>query len=43
LISDPKTLQYIYHTSGYKYGKHKERIAFSELASGRGLAAAEGT
>jgi hypothetical protein len=42
LISDPKALQHIYHTSGYKYARHKERAAIGGLASGRGLGTAEG-
>jgi hypothetical protein len=42
LISDPKTLQYIYHTSGYKYAKHKERAAVVGLVGGKGLAAVDG-
>ena len=42
LVSDPKTLQYIYHTSGYKYAKHKERSAVVALVGGKGLVAVDG-
>ena len=42
LISDPKALQYIFHTSGYKFPKAKERIPLLRAAFGGGILAAEG-
>ncbi|EKM53348.1 uncharacterized protein PHACADRAFT_124964 [Phanerochaete carnosa HHB-10118-sp] len=41
-ISDPKALQYIYVTSGYRFTKPPDRRALSRLHSGHGLAWAEG-
>ncbi|KAG5338976.1 hypothetical protein C0989_005437 [Termitomyces sp. Mn162] len=42
LISDPKALQYIYQTSGYRFVKQPERREISRLTSGRGIVWAEG-
>ncbi|EKM53350.1 uncharacterized protein PHACADRAFT_259662 [Phanerochaete carnosa HHB-10118-sp] len=41
-ISDPKALQYIYVTSGYRFIKPPDRRALSRLHSGHGLLWAEG-
>ncbi|EKM53352.1 uncharacterized protein PHACADRAFT_259665 [Phanerochaete carnosa HHB-10118-sp] len=41
-ISDPKALQYIYVTSGYRFTKTPERRALSRLHSGHGLVWADG-
>ncbi|KAF9567920.1 cytochrome P450 [Agrocybe pediades] len=37
LISDPKALQYIFHTSGYGFLKWPERTEISRILMGRGL------
>ncbi|KAE9402806.1 cytochrome P450 [Gymnopus androsaceus JB14] len=37
LISDPKALQHILQTSGYRWVKFQERKEFSRMTSGRGL------
>jgi cytochrome P450 len=37
LISDPKALQYIFHTSGYNFLKWPERTEISRILMGRGL------
>ncbi|EKM80790.1 hypothetical protein AGABI1DRAFT_55872 [Agaricus bisporus var. burnettii JB137-S8] len=42
LISDPKALQYIFHTSGYNYLKWPERTEISRVLMGRGLLWADG-
>ncbi|KAI0752821.1 cytochrome P450 [Daedaleopsis nitida] len=42
LISDPKALQYIYQTSGYKFPKQPERRILSRLVGDTGLTWAEG-
>ncbi|TFK74528.1 cytochrome P450 [Pluteus cervinus] len=42
LISDPKALQYIFHTSGYGYLKWPERTEISRILMGRGLLWADG-
>ncbi|KAJ7647880.1 cytochrome P450, partial [Roridomyces roridus] len=42
LITDPKALQYIYQTAGYRYHKQSERIELTRLISGRGLLWADG-
>ncbi|KAK7472961.1 hypothetical protein VKT23_001065 [Stygiomarasmius scandens] len=42
LISDPKALQYIMHTSGYAYPKWPERTEISRVLMGRGLLWADG-
>ncbi|KAL6305107.1 cytochrome P450 [Sparassis latifolia] len=41
-ISDPKALQYIYHTSGYNFPKQPERRTLSYLTSDHGLTWADG-
>ncbi|KIK56481.1 hypothetical protein GYMLUDRAFT_47014 [Collybiopsis luxurians FD-317 M1] len=42
LISDPKALHHILQTSGYRWGKYRERVELSRLMSGKGLTYAEG-
>ncbi|KXN90138.1 Cytochrome P450 4A4 [Leucoagaricus sp. SymC.cos] len=42
LISDPKALQYIFHTSGYNFLKWPERTEISRVLMGRGLLWADG-
>ncbi|KAJ7198475.1 cytochrome P450 [Mycena pura] len=42
LLSDPKALQYIYQTSGYRFHKQPERIELTRLISGRGILWADG-
>ncbi|KAL9711697.1 hypothetical protein Ac2012v2_004769 [Leucoagaricus gongylophorus] len=42
LISDPKALQYILHTSGYNFLKWPERTEISRVLMGRGLLWADG-
>ncbi|KAF8629180.1 hypothetical protein AX17_005765 [Amanita inopinata Kibby_2008] len=42
LISDPKALQYIFHTSGYRFQKWPERTEISRVLMGRGLLWADG-
>ncbi|KAF7294059.1 PseudoU-synth-2 domain-containing protein [Mycena kentingensis (nom. inval.)] len=42
LVSDPKALHYIYHTSGYRFRKQPERIEVTRLISGRGMLWADG-
>ncbi|KAJ7072910.1 cytochrome P450 [Mycena amicta] len=42
LVTDPKALQYIYHTSGYRFHKQPERIELTRLISGRGILWADG-
>ncbi|KAF5345368.1 hypothetical protein D9758_008507 [Tetrapyrgos nigripes] len=42
LISDPKALQYIMHTSGYNFPKWPERTEISRVLMGRGLLWADG-
>ncbi|TFK25554.1 cytochrome P450 [Coprinopsis marcescibilis] len=42
MISDPKALQYIIHTSGYAYPKWPERTEISRVLMGRGLLWADG-
>ncbi|KAF7290074.1 PseudoU-synth-2 domain-containing protein [Mycena chlorophos] len=42
LVTDPKALQYIYHTSGYRFPKQPERIELTRLVFGRGLLWADG-
>ncbi|KIK60889.1 hypothetical protein GYMLUDRAFT_597826 [Collybiopsis luxurians FD-317 M1] len=42
LISDPKALQYILQTSGYRWCKYPERTEISRLSTGRGLLWADG-
>ncbi|KAF9075481.1 cytochrome P450 [Rhodocollybia butyracea] len=42
LISDPKALQHILQTSGYRWSKFRERRELSRLTSGRGLLYADG-
>ncbi|CAK5281924.1 unnamed protein product [Mycena citricolor] len=42
LVTDPKALQYIYQTSGYRFHKQPERIELTRLISGRGLLWADG-
>ncbi|KAF8995462.1 cytochrome P450 [Cyathus striatus] len=42
LISDPKALQYIFHTSGYGFLKWPERTEISRILMGRGLLWADG-
>ncbi|KAF9075483.1 cytochrome P450 [Rhodocollybia butyracea] len=42
LISDPKALQHILQTSGYRWSKFHERREISRLTTGRGLLYAEG-
>ncbi|KAJ2916319.1 hypothetical protein MD484_g4089, partial [Candolleomyces efflorescens] len=42
MISDPKALQYIIHTSGYAFPKWPERTEISRVLMGRGLLWADG-
>lgn len=42
MISDPKALQYIFHTSGYGFLKWPERTEISRVLMGRGLLWADG-
>ncbi|KAK0461023.1 cytochrome P450 [Desarmillaria tabescens] len=42
LISDPKALQYIFHTSGYGFLKWPQRTEISRVLMGRGLLWADG-
>ncbi|KAJ7286895.1 cytochrome P450 [Mycena rebaudengoi] len=42
LVTDPKALQYIYQTSGYRFHKQPERIELTRLISGRGVLWADG-
>ncbi|KIK60906.1 hypothetical protein GYMLUDRAFT_200226 [Collybiopsis luxurians FD-317 M1] len=42
LISDPKALQHILQTSGYRWGKSPERKELSRMISGKNLAWADG-
>lgn len=42
MISDPETLHYMFHTSGYDIIKQPERKELSRLLTGRGLIWAEG-
>ncbi|KAJ7496593.1 cytochrome P450 [Mycena latifolia] len=42
LITDPKALQYIYQTSGYRFHKQPERIELTRMISGRGILWADG-
>ncbi|KAK0479644.1 cytochrome P450 [Armillaria novae-zelandiae] len=41
-VSDPKALQYIFHSSGYRFPKTKDMHRFLETLSGPGIAAVEG-
>ncbi|KAJ7672106.1 cytochrome P450 [Mycena rosella] len=42
LVTDPKALQYIYQTSGYRFHKQPERIELTRMISGRGILWADG-
>ncbi|KAJ6488255.1 cytochrome P450 [Mycena vitilis] len=42
LVTDPKALQYIYQTSGYRFHKQPERIEVTRMISGRGILWADG-
>ncbi|KAJ3995671.1 cytochrome P450 [Lentinula boryana] len=42
LVSDPKALQHILMTSGYRWRKYRERKELSRLTSGKGLLWADG-
>ncbi len=42
LVSDPKALQYIYHTSGYRFIKPPGRKELGRLATGTGIFFVEG-
>ncbi|KAI0263457.1 cytochrome P450 [Gloeopeniophorella convolvens] len=42
MLADPKALQYILHTSGYRFPKRPEVIRFVELLMGKGLLWAHG-
>ncbi|KDR75603.1 hypothetical protein GALMADRAFT_226232 [Galerina marginata CBS 339.88] len=42
LVSDPKAIQYILQTGGYRFAKQTERREVSRLLSGKGLVWAEG-
>ncbi|TFY82541.1 hypothetical protein EWM64_g1476 [Hericium alpestre] len=42
MITDPKAIQYILHTSGYKYPKPEENRGFVRLIVGQGIIWAEG-
>ncbi|KAF5357736.1 hypothetical protein D9757_011950 [Collybiopsis confluens] len=42
LISDPKALQHILQTSGYRWGKSSERQEISRLVGGKGVGWADG-
>ncbi|PBK59314.1 cytochrome P450 [Armillaria solidipes] len=41
-VSDPKALQYIFHSSGYRFPKTRDMHRFGEALSGPGVAAVEG-
>ncbi|EGO24688.1 hypothetical protein SERLADRAFT_356230 [Serpula lacrymans var. lacrymans S7.9] len=41
-ITDPKALQYIFHTSGYRFPKTKAIDQFTKTFTGRGMVAVEG-
>ncbi|KIM48379.1 hypothetical protein M413DRAFT_16317 [Hebeloma cylindrosporum] len=42
LISDPKALQYIFQTAGYRFGKQAERREIAIMLSGRGIVWSDG-
>ncbi|KII95493.1 hypothetical protein PLICRDRAFT_98902 [Plicaturopsis crispa FD-325 SS-3] len=42
VVSDPKALQYVYHTSGYGFKKLDIRRELSRITSGRGILWADG-
>ncbi|KAK0192529.1 cytochrome P450 [Armillaria mellea] len=42
LISDPKALQYIYHTASYRFAKPQSRVQISRLTFGPGLTNVDG-
>lgn len=42
MVSDPKAMQYIFHTSGYGFLKWPERTEISRVLMGRGLLWADG-
>ncbi|KAK0213326.1 cytochrome P450 [Desarmillaria ectypa] len=42
LVSDPKALQYVYQTSGYRFIKHPARKELGRLLTGNGILLAEG-
>ena len=42
LVSDPKALQYIYQTTGYRFPKTRGRTNMSRLLFGPGIIAVEG-
>ncbi|KAK0479647.1 cytochrome P450 [Armillaria novae-zelandiae] len=41
-VSDPKALQYIFHSSGYRFPKTKDIHLFNETLTGPGIATVEG-
>ncbi|KAK0478581.1 cytochrome P450 [Armillaria luteobubalina] len=41
-VSDPKALQYIFHSSGYRFPKTKDMHLFLETLNGPGIATVEG-
>lgn len=41
-VSDPKALQYIFHSSGYRFPKTRDMHRFGEALSGPGVATVEG-
>lgn len=43
VISDPKALQYIFHTSGYRYPKSPEEDRFTGIMLGPGVGTVAGT
>lgn len=42
LISDPKAVQYFYHTSGYTFPKPADRKEINRLFTGPGILCADG-
>jgi len=42
MVSDPKALQYIFQTAGYRFGKQPEKREISILLSGKGIIWADG-
>jgi hypothetical protein len=42
MLADPKALQHILHTTGYRYLKSVDRAHFNELVVGKGLVSVQG-
>ncbi|KAK0455291.1 cytochrome P450 [Desarmillaria tabescens] len=41
-VADPKALQYIFHSSGYRFPKTRDTYRINEALTGRGIVTAEG-